>query len=387
MVEEWKSDDDEDYSYIENMEVGSAQSERAQMAKRRRNKTSDPSEALSPLMCSLILVAVVSIIHFTHTSAPHMIEQHPIAYHPTSSTGRVTKARESIQSAVPKDLPGLKSPDQPESEFQSNSSLEDDKDSDTPSTPTPVPLAALAPAEDPSACKAIQRELARPPHGPAPRDLQESLKRLLGSVGQIETGAAAVLHAEMEAIRAEAACWQGLGFHGSDLEDVWLYSNIFRFLGDSGTFVEYPAYRGANGSSIFFEQTLHWKGLCIEEKQENLLELQKTRPGCTNVLAAPTAQGKGTDDVDLAGLLGHNNISHVSLLSLHCSKCQSTILPSLLATDISIDAVLLAKPTSTNAMTQLQGLMLQHQFFLVNNEADWIFLHDRLVTQSDDDDA
>lgn len=86
-----------------------------------------------------------------------------------------------------------------------------------------------------------------------------------------------------------------LRFHGQNLFDEQLYRTYFKDT-CGGTFVEVGANDGETLSqSLFFEDQLGWRGVCIEPQPEKYKELAKRRPKCFNVNAGISLGEEGSE--------------------------------------------------------------------------------------------
>jgi FkbM family methyltransferase len=79
-----------------------------------------------------------------------------------------------------------------------------------------------------------------------------------------------------------------LHYFSQDFQDFFLHSRIFHNF-QNGTFLDIGAHNGVYYSnSLFFENFLHWKGICVEPNPEVFQELLINRPEAINLNYAIT---------------------------------------------------------------------------------------------------
>lgn len=86
-----------------------------------------------------------------------------------------------------------------------------------------------------------------------------------------------------------------MSFHSQHEQDRLLHECLLKGM-RQGTFVDIGAYDGVTFSnSLFFEETLGWRGVCIEADPASFAQLQRNRPTAINLnVAAGAAPGKAS---------------------------------------------------------------------------------------------
>ena len=108
-----------------------------------------------------------------------------------------------------------------------------------------------------------------------------------------------------------------MAFYSQDDQDKFLHEHVFKGF-RNGSFVDVGAHDGKTyNNTLFFEQTLGWRGVNIEPLPSVFEQLRINRPNCINVNCAIDAQEGTADFVAssgstemLSGLVRHYHPFH-----------------------------------------------------------------------------
>lgn len=203
-------------------------------------------------------------------------------------------------------------------------------------------------------------------------------------------------------------------------QDQFIHENYFPYK-KGGVFVDVGAHDGKSlSNTLFFEEKLHWQGVCIEPIPEVFAHLQKNRKahcieGCVSnergtncflkisgpcemfsglletidpehlqrIQSEVLAQGGEYECIEvncylLNDILEENKITHVNLLSLDTEGGEFEIIESIDFTKYKIDCITVENNFSdTRFVPYLQKFGYQHVKTLLQ---DMIFVHQDLLT-------
>jgi FkbM family methyltransferase len=117
-------------------------------------------------------------------------------------------------------------------------------------------------------------------------------------------------------------------FYSQDGQDKYLHENVFKGF-RNGTFVDVGAHDGKSlNNTLFFEETLGWRGINIEPLQQVFEKLKATRPRCINLnVAVDTKEGTAEFYANdghtemLSGLVRHFHQDHTRRVKNEIETC------------------------------------------------------------------
>jgi FkbM family methyltransferase len=142
-------------------------------------------------------------------------------------------------------------------------------------------------------------------------------------------------------------------FHAQVGQDRYLLENFFRGK-RNGVFLDVGAYDGEKFSNtLFFEESLGWKGLCVEPLPSAFQKLRARRSSiCENVALSDFAGeaefldcDSGVDEKMLSGLANRFDPRHVTRLQQVSTEARSIMVPV-----ITLPALLESIPSSRSTL-------------------------------------
>jgi hypothetical protein len=178
-------------------------------------------------------------------------------------------------------------------------------------------------------------------------------------------------------------------------QDIWIIKNIFKFKNNL-FFVDVGAYDGiSNSNTLLFEKFYNWKGICIEPNPNTFFKLLKYRYNkyCKNYIISDSKKKKlrisnqgqlsritnntksfAVKNMSLNKLISLNKIKKINFLDIDCEGFEDTVINSINFKSISIDCILIERPSVKINKTLTKNNFIYIKRFLF----DYLYINKKL---------
>ena len=178
-------------------------------------------------------------------------------------------------------------------------------------------------------------------------------------------------------------------------QDIWIIKNIFKYKKNL-FFVDVGAYDGiSNSNTLLFEKFYNWKGICIEPNPNTFFFLLKHRNNkyCKNYIISDSKKKKLrisnqgqlsritnnpksylVKNISLNKLISHNKIKKINFLDIDCEGFEDTVINSINFKNISIDCILIERPSVKINKTLTKNNFIYIKRFLF----DYLYINKKL---------